>query len=63
MESLLWGIVVLACPVVMGVMMWMMMRGQGQGTGDVRERQVAQLRAEIDQLKADRGAQRTIGWQ
>jgi uncharacterized small protein (DUF1192 family) len=43
----------------MGAMMWMMMRGQGKGTGEVSERQVAQLRAEIDQLKADRVAQRT----
>lgn len=54
MQSLLWGVAVLACPVGMGVMMWMMMRGQGRDTGGVSERQVAQLRAEIDQLKADR---------
>jgi hypothetical protein len=59
MQSLLWGVAVLACPVGMGAMMWMMMRGQGNGTGEVSERQVAQLRAEIDQLKADRVAQRT----
>lgn len=59
MQSLLWGVAVLACPLGMGVMMWMMMRGQGKGTGEVSERQVAQLRAEIDQLKADRVAQRT----
>lgn len=55
MQSLLWGVAVLACPVGMGVMMWMMMRGHGQGTGEVSERQVAHLRAEIDQLQADRG--------
>jgi hypothetical protein len=59
MQSLLWGVAVLACPLGMGVMMWMMTRGQGKGTGEVSERQVAQLRAEIDQLKADRVAQRT----
>jgi hypothetical protein len=58
MQSLLWGVAVLACPVGMGVMMWMMMRGQGKGTGEGSERQVAQLRAEIDQLKADRVTQR-----
>ena len=58
MQSLLWGVAVLACPVGMGVMMWLMMRGQGTGTGEVSERQVAQLRAEIDQLKAERVAQR-----
>ncbi len=57
MQSLLWGVAVLVCPVVMGVMMWMMMRGQGQGTGEVSEQQVAQLRAEIDQLKAEQRAQ------
>lgn len=59
MQSLLWSVAVLACSVVMGVMMWMMMRGQGKVTGDATERQVAQLRAEIDQLKADDGTQRT----
>ncbi len=37
----------------MGVMMWMMLRGQGKGTGDASERQVALLRAEIDKLKAE----------
>lgn len=59
MQSLLWGVAVVACPVGMAVMMWMMMRGQGTGTGEVNEGQVAQLRAEIDQLKADRVAQPT----
>lgn len=69
MESLLYGIAVLACPVGMGVMMWMMMRGHrntdtaaGQG-GDANAEQVAQLRAEIDQLKSDRAVQRAPGGQ
>jgi hypothetical protein len=36
----------------MGLMMWLMMRGgQNKRGGD---QQVAQLRAEIDELKADR---------
>lgn len=66
MESLLYGVAVLACPVGMGVMMWMMMRGQrGDAGGDagspVGQDQVAELRAEIDQLKADRAQQRTTG--
>ncbi len=58
MQSLLYGLAVLACPVGMGVMMWMMMRGNRQGASDAGGHdQVAQLRAEIDQLKAERGEQ------
>jgi hypothetical protein len=64
MQSLLLGVSVLACPVGMGAMMWLMMRGQRKGGGDTGgQQQVAQLRAEIDQLKADRAAQRTNGGQ
>ena len=66
MQSLFLGLAALACPVGMGLMMWMMMRGQRKspaedsgGTGGGQ--QVAQLRAEIDQLKADREAQRAKG--
>ncbi len=65
METLLLGLAVLACPVGMGVMMWMMSRGRHQSGGgwpdNVRSGppgQVAAPRAEIDQLKADRAAQR-----
>lgn len=71
MESMLYGIAVLACPVGMGVMMWMMMRGQRSGNiaadqgsdtvGDPNAEQVAALRAEIDQLKSDRAPQRAPG--
>lgn len=59
MQSLLWGLAVVACPVGMGLMMWLMMRGQRAGAGDTSERQVTQLRAEVNQLKAERakGAQ------
>lgn len=64
MESLLLGLAVLACPVGMGVMMWMMMRssssqGSGsQGSGSQGDQtaaaDVARLRAEVDQLRAAR---------
>ncbi len=53
MQSLFLGIAALACPVGMGFMMWMMSRGQHKDN-DNSTQQVAQLRAEIDQLKADR---------
>lgn len=58
---------VLACPVGMGVMMWLMMRGgrRNQQTGQPpmpmgssfdqkmdRETELARMRAEIDQLRA-----------
>ena len=66
MQAVFYGLAVLACPVGMGLMMWMMMRGQknnpdggdssAQGSGS--QQQVDQLRAEIDQLKADRVTQR-----
>jgi hypothetical protein len=65
MQAVFYGLAALACPLGMGVMMWMMMRGQrgsGATTGDgadpgdagVRAGEVAALRAEIEQLKADR---------
>jgi len=67
-QSVLLAVAALACPVGMGTMMWLMMRGQrrggnaeGQQPGE-QEQQVAALRAEIEQLKADR-AQRTHGGQ
>lgn len=67
MESLLLGLAALACPIGMGVMMWMMARGQrgrGDATGqDTTQDQVAQLRAEVEQLKADRAAHRAQGGQ
>jgi hypothetical protein len=63
-ETLLLGLAALACPVGMGLMMWMMMRGQRTTSGDTSgEQQVAQLRAEIDELKAEREARRAKGVQ
>jgi hypothetical protein len=67
MQSLLLGVAVLACPVGMTLMMWMMMRGQGRETAaseDHRWQQEAEvLRAEIEQLKAQRANGRTTGGQ
>jgi hypothetical protein len=56
-QGLFLGVAVLACPVGMGLMMWLMMRGGQNKRGG--EQQVAQLRAEIDELKADRAARVT----
>lgn len=76
MQSVFLGLAALACPVGMGLMMWMMMRGQNKGGGNNgggggngpggnggpdTTGQVAALRAEIDQLVADRAAQRAGG--
>lgn len=66
MQSLLLGLAVLACPIGMGVMMWMMGRGQNKTAGDTggqEQAQVEQLRTEIDQLKAERATQRAHGGQ
>ncbi|WP_249643801.1 hypothetical protein [Nocardia sputi] len=60
MESLLVTLAVLACPVGMGLMMWFMMRGPGMRTHDDRaaddaaKQEIARMRAEVQQLKAER---------
>lgn len=59
MQTLFYAIAALACPVGMGAMMWVMMRGGKNKSGADGGQQVAALRAEIDQLKADRAA-RTV---
>lgn len=61
MESLFYTLAVLACPVAMGLMMFMMMRGQNRGSdqpgGSAARGEVEALRAEIEALKADRATQ------
>jgi hypothetical protein len=58
MQSLLLGVAALACPVGMGVMMWMMMRDQSKDTAANEryggQQEVQELRAEIEELKAQR---------
>jgi nitrogen fixation-related uncharacterized protein len=67
MQSLLLGVAVLACPVGMTLMMWMMMRGQGKETAGMKDhgwqQEAEVLRAEIEQLKAQRANDRTTGGQ
>lgn len=66
MQSLLLGVAVLACPVGMGLMMWMMMRGQSKDTASEDhswQQEVQALRAEIEQLKVQRANDRTMGGQ
>jgi hypothetical protein len=49
----------------MGLMMWMMMRGHhDDAAGQTQStHEVEQLRAEIEQFKAERGADRSVGGQ
>ncbi|WP_100501214.1 hypothetical protein [Geodermatophilus chilensis] len=56
MSDLLYLPVLLACPVGMGAMMWMMSRGHGSRPQAAEDKQaeLAGLRAEIDQLRAER---------
>lgn len=59
MSNLFRDLVILACPVGMGGMMWLMMRGnkvpQGPPTGetDAERVELAQLRHEVERLKAE----------
>lgn len=52
------ALVLLACPVGMGLMMFFMMRGKKSDRPDPREQEVARLRAEVDQLRAGMADQR-----
>jgi hypothetical protein len=61
MERLLWALPALACPIGMGLMMWMMMRpGQKQpadaSATSARQDELAQLRSEIAALRQAQAA-------
>ena len=55
MSELFYLLALLACPVGMGAMMWMMSRGHGSRPQPAEDQaELAGLRAEIDQLRAER---------
>lgn len=60
MDGTLLALAALACPVGMGVMMWLMMRGQhnqgGHNSAGAQQQdpEIAELRSEVARLKADR---------
>ena len=66
MQSLLLGVAILACPVGIGLMMRMTMRGQSKDTAASElygsQQEVQALRAEIEELTAER-ADRIAGGQ
>lgn len=56
MSEFLYALAFLACPLGMGAMMWMMMRGRDRspGSGTARqEAEISALRAQLDQLQAE----------
>ena len=59
MPESLYPLALLACPIAMGVMMWLMMRGARQqpppaADAAAKRAELAGLQAQIDQLKAQR---------
>jgi hypothetical protein len=50
-ENLSW-LVLLACPLGMGLMMFFMMRGHGAGENTPPDEELNRLRSEVDQLRS-----------
>lgn len=69
MKELLYSLPLLACPLGMGLMMWLMMRSkksdsqaQNGAPRSAADAQIASLRAELDQLQAgQRDRERPVG--
>lgn len=62
MAEVFYGLALLACPLGMGVMMWMMMRGghgHGSGPSTPETSELAQLHAEVEQLRAEQHGERS----
>jgi hypothetical protein len=64
MPESLYPLALLACPIAMGLMMWLMMRGTRQqpppaGDAAAKRGELAGLQAQIDQLKAQRDHEST----
>ncbi|MET9835543.1 hypothetical protein ABZ078_41110 [Streptomyces sp. NPDC006385] len=53
MESLLYLLPALACPVGMGLMMWFMMRGRHPAPTTAQEQEPARLRKEVEALRGE----------
>lgn len=54
MQSVLVGLAVLACPVGMGVMMWVMARGTGgSAKGEPENDEMIELRSEQERLRGE----------
>lgn len=50
----IYTLLLLACPVVMGAMMWMMMRPGSKSQDSRGQEEITKLRSEVDELRAGR---------
>lgn len=61
MTELIYALALLACPLGMGTMMWLMMRGKRTGGESGSASEVAALRSEVARLHAGRDDRRSAG--